>query len=147
MTYLGDKEADWTPTPSWVQTDRHPAVVYGAAWVDILHLGEGITSTAFFNNLNSRTEFWHRVVFHLCLLNYEATSNRVGWTRMWMSAIVGPPPPYSQRPHIYDWLLSSLNLLCLHSLQIHYTISGFHSFLSSTCKLVKWMWVGQPVKF
>lgn len=36
----------------------------------------------------------------------------LGWSRMWMWAIVGHSPP-SQRPHLSDWLLSSLNLFCL----------------------------------
>lgn len=39
----------------------------------------------------------------------------VGWSRMWMWAIVGhsTPAPLPQRPQLFDWLLSSLNLFCL----------------------------------
>lgn len=110
----------WLPTLSWVQTIRHPPVVFGAAH-DTVHLVESIISTAHFQ----QCKYQNWIVTPSCVplrsTKQRGHQKRVGWTRMWMCAIVGhsaslpPPSVLPKAPYIYGWLLSSLNLLCLQS--------------------------------
>lgn len=86
----------WVPTLSWVQTIRHPPVVFGAAH-DTVHLGESIISTAPFQQFKYQNWILTPSCVPLRSTKQRGHQKRVGWTSMWMCGIVGhsaslPPP-------------------------------------------------------
>lgn len=115
----------WVPTLSWVQTIRHPPVVFGAAH-DTVHLGESIISTSPFQQFEYQNWILTPSCVPLRSTKQWGHQKRVGRTRMWMCAIVGhsaslPPPSVLPKAHIYIRLASFLHEFVMSTVPPKYT--------------------------